>query len=90
VRVALSFQTALSAHTIEGMLDTECLRKYVVRYTLGAEDIQRKTIVIEFDDPRDRDRFSAAYKRLSVNKRGHSTSPAAAVAKKSFFSRMGF
>ena len=57
----LSFQTRMTADTLEQILSQACLRKYDIAYgPLAVEDAGRKHVTVTFADPRDRDRFKAA------------------------------
>ena len=58
----LSFQTRMTADTLEQILSQSCVRKYDVAYKPIAvsEDGARKHVTVTFTDPRDRDRFKAA------------------------------
>ena len=57
----LSFQTRMTADTLEQILGQACLRKYDIAYgPLAVEDGARKHVTVTFADPKDRDRFKAA------------------------------
>ena len=57
--MVLSFQTRMTADTVDQILSKACVRKYDVAYKV-AEDGARKLVTVKFSDPRDVDRFKAA------------------------------
>jgi hypothetical protein len=60
--MVLSFQTRMTADTLEDILSKACVRKFDVAYKplAVAEDAARKLVTVTFSDPKDRDRFKAA------------------------------
>jgi hypothetical protein len=57
--IVLSFQTRMTADTLEDILTKACVRKFDVAYKM-AEDAARKLVTVTFTDPKDCDRFKAA------------------------------
>jgi hypothetical protein len=67
MNVVMTFSTMLTAQMIDQLLESQCMRGRNVRFSdlqMGSEGT-RKTVTIEFEDSRDRDRFRNAYNSLN-------------------------
>jgi hypothetical protein len=67
MNVMMTFNTMLSAQMIDQLIDSQCMKGRNVRFSGLEMTAQgtRKTVTIEFEDPRDRDRFRNAYNSLN-------------------------